>query len=95
MVAWCVGDAGAPPLQASDPDILDWCEAHGFSLVTNNRASIPVHLRNHLAAGRHLPGIFVLNPSMKTGELLEELNVIWAASEAEEYTDQIRYLPIA
>jgi hypothetical protein len=94
-VAWCVGDPGAPLLHSLDPEILIWCEAHSFSLVTNNRASMPVHLRNHLAAGRHVPGIFILNLNMSMGETIDELTLIWSVSEAEEYADQLNYLPIS
>jgi hypothetical protein len=95
MVVWRVGDAGAPPLRSSDPDILIWCEANDFSLVTNNRASMPVHLRDHLAAGRHVPGILVLNPKMKLGETAQELALIWGASEMEEYIDLLNHLPLS
>jgi hypothetical protein len=95
MIVRCIGDVGVPPLQTSDPDILLWCEAHGFSLVTNNRASMPVHLQDHLAAGRHIPGIFVLNPNMTMGETIDELILIWAASDSDEYVDQLRYLLVS
>ncbi len=62
IVVWRVGDPSAPHLGTLDPEILLWCEERGFSLVTNNRESMPVHLRDHLAARRHVPGIFTLNP---------------------------------
>jgi hypothetical protein len=90
-----IGDVGVPPMQTGDPDILLWCEAHDFSLVTNNRASMPVHLRDHLVAGRHVPGVFVLNPNMTMGETIDELILIWAASDSDEYIDQLRYLPVS
>ncbi len=93
IVVWCIGDAGTPARGSLDPDILTWCEANGFSLITNNRASMPVHLSDHLAAGRHIPGIFVLNPKFTIGETADELALIWGASEAEEYFDQLWYLP--
>lgn len=95
MVVRRIGDAGAPPIQTSDPDILLWCEVSGFSLVTNNRASMPVHLRDHLAAGRHIPCNFVLNPNLTMGETIDELILIWAASDSDEYADQMRYLPVS
>lgn len=95
MVVWIIGDPGAPPRGTPDPDILLWCEANNFTLVTNNRASMPDHLRNHIAAGRHLPGIFILNPSMMVGETIDELALIWGASEADEYLDLMRFLPIS
>lgn len=55
---------------------------------------MPVHLTNHLAAGRHVPGIFTLNTSMSIGETLNELILIALASEADEYRDRIAYLPL-
>ena len=64
-------------------------------LVTNNRATMPVHLRDHLAAGRHIPGIFILNPGMSKGETIDDLTLIWAASEASEHVDRLSYLPLS
>jgi len=95
IVVWRVGDPGAPRLGTPDPEILLWSEDYGFSLVTNNRESMPIHLREHLAAGRHAPGIFTLNRSMTMLETIDELLLIWRASEAEEYVDQLLYLPLS
>ncbi len=95
MVVQRIGDEGAPPFQSADPDILIWCEANGFSLITNNRASMPVHLPAHLMVGRHVFGIFILNPDMTFGETIDELVLMWMAAEAEEYADQLRYLPVS
>jgi len=53
---WMVGDPGAPPRGTRDPELLAWCELAGFVLITNNRASMPGHLAEHLASGRHVPG---------------------------------------
>lgn len=95
LVVWRVGDPGAPALSTTDPEILCWCEERGFSLVTNDRASMPAHLRAHLAAGRHIPGIFTLNPNLTLSQTADELVLIWRASEAEEYLDQLNYLPLS
>ena len=73
LTVWIVGDPGGPPRGALDPDVLLWCEANGFSLVTNNRKSMAGHLRDHLAAGHHVPGIFVLNPNMTMGATIKNL----------------------
>ena len=89
-----MGDPGAPERGTPDPDILVWCEAHNFILVTNNRASMPIHPRAHLDAGRHLPGIFILNPAMSLGETITELALVWGASRPGEFADQIKFLPI-
>ena len=94
LVVWIIGDPGAPKRGTLDPDILFWCEANGFMLVTSNRRSMPVHLQDHLATGHHIPGILVLPPSMTMGAVLQQLLLIWGASEAEEYQDLLLYLPL-
>jgi len=94
MVVWCVGDSGAPPLETKDPEILIWCEKKRFTLVTNNRASMPVHLRDHFAEGKHIPGIFILKRNMIMREIIDELVLIWEVAEPDEYADEIKYLPI-
>lgn len=94
MTVWRVGDPGVPPLQSSDPNILLWCESKNFILVTNNRASMPVHLRDHLQAGRHIPGIFILRRHLTIGEIIEELILIWEVADPAKFIDHLRYLPI-
>jgi hypothetical protein len=94
LVVWRVGDPDAPPRRAQDPELLTWCETHGFILVTNNRATMPIHLANHFAAGQHVPGIFMLDPDLSIGETIEELLDAAYASLEDEYRDQIRYLPL-
>ena len=93
-VVWRIGAPGAPLKGSSDPDLLIWSEVHGFALVTNNRKSMPAHLHNHLAAGRHIPGIVALNPVLSVGDTLDELWLIATAGEETEYRDRIAYLPV-
>lgn len=94
MIVWKIGSPGAPARGTGDPEILCWCEEHEFILVTNNRRSMPGHLRDHIAMERHVPGIFELNPNLSVGETIEELWLIWGASQENEYQDRIVFLPI-
>ncbi|RKU33347.1 hypothetical protein C6499_01470 [Candidatus Poribacteria bacterium] len=89
-----VGDEGAPPKSTSDPEILVWCEQHQFSLITNNRESMPQHLSDHIAAGHHVPGIFTINLQVPMGKIIDELILIAGASDEDEYMDEIKYLPL-
>ena len=82
-----VGDAEAPPSGTSDPDILCWIEENGYILVTENRSAMPIHLLNHFTVGRHIPGVFYIRPGVSIGRIIEELYLIWFASQAEEYQD--------
>lgn len=94
LVVCAVGDPGIPPKGTKDPEILLWCEEHDFLLVTNNRKSMPVHLTDHIAQGRQVPGIFILNPNLSIGRNLGELILIAEGSFDDEYQNQIVHLPL-
>ncbi|MCB1191997.1 MAG: DUF5615 family PIN-like protein [Leptospiraceae bacterium] len=89
-----VGELIAPPKGTLDPEILSWCEKHNFILVTNNRKSMPVHLKDHLDQGHHVPGIFILNTKISLSRIIEDLILIADGSEDYEYHDRIYFLPL-
>ena len=93
LTVLAVGDEGAPLKSTPDPEILAWCEQHQFSLITNNRESMPQHLSEHLAAGHQVPGIFTINLEVPMGKIIEELLLIVGASDEDEYIDRITYIP--
>jgi hypothetical protein len=87
-----VGLPSTPPNGSPDPEILQWCEIRKFFLVTNNRHSMPVHLKRHLEAGRHVPGIIQLNPKLSVGDNIAQLRLIWELGDENDYLDSIKYL---
>lgn len=94
LTVWMVGDPSAPGLGTLDPEILLWCEAHEFILVTNNRRSMPRHLAEHLAAGRKVPGILVLRKNAAMGQVIEDLVLIAEVAEDNDYQNVISYVPL-
>ena len=65
-----VGDEGAPPLETKDPPILEYLEHAQRLLVTDNRNSIPDHMADHFAAGRHHCVIFEIRPAPSMRQVL-------------------------
>ena len=94
MQILAIGDEMAPTLGTLDPAILEWIEQNNYILISRNRRTIPRHLRDHLAAGRHVPGIFLLRRQYSWGQLIEDLLLIWSTSKPGEYQDRIEYLPL-
>jgi hypothetical protein len=88
-----IGVPGTPPRGTLDPGILVYCEATQRVLVTDNRKSMPVHINAHLASGRHHWGVFEIDRKLSIGDMAHQLQMFWGASEAEEWKDQIVYLP--
>lgn len=89
-----VGGSLAPAKGTLDEEILAWIEAKGYILVSANRRTIPGHVRDHIEAGGHIPGIILLRRDASLGEIIEQLYLLWVASDANEYLDRILYIPM-
>jgi hypothetical protein len=88
-----VGDPGAPPLGTQDPELLRFAESEGRILLSHDWNTIPDHIRDHQATGRHTAGVFFVKPLVSWDSLLEFLVLVWSASEAEEWRDRMEYIP--
>jgi hypothetical protein len=94
MDVLAVGDDIAPSTGTPDPDLLRWIEENGYILVSRNRRTLPQHLKEHLQAGRHVPGIFLLRRQYPLGQILEDLLLLWESGYPEDFEDQVMYLPL-
>jgi len=48
LIIRAIGEPDTPLKGTLDPEIIIWCEAYNFLLITNNRTSMPVHLVDHI-----------------------------------------------
>jgi Domain of unknown function (DUF5615) len=87
-----VGDAPDLPLGSEDPVILRWAEREQRILVTFDKSTMSRHLSEHLAAGNHCPGIFMVPTESKAVEVLEFLVLAAYVSQPAEWLDWIKYL---
>jgi hypothetical protein len=88
-----VGDASDLPLGSDDPALLLWAEREQRILVTHDADTMPAHLADHLAAGRHSPGVFMIRPHSILPQILSFLQDAAYAGEPEEWQDRIQYIP--
>jgi hypothetical protein len=93
ITVWRVGDEDAPARGTKDPDILRWCEANDFVLISDNRGTMPGHLRDHLADGGHVPGIIWLRGNASLGAIVDYLILIAGAATPDDFRDQIKVIP--
>lgn len=88
-----VGDPPDLPTGSADPAILLWAERESRILLTRDEQSMPGHLADHLAAGRHSPGILLIRHRVSFADVVSHLVLVAYASQAWEWQDQIRYIP--
>jgi hypothetical protein len=89
-----VGDQSSPALGTPDPEILRWIEKEGYILVSRNRRTMPLHLKEHLDTGSHIPGIFLIRRGASLAQVIQDLILIQEAGIPEDYLDRLEYLPL-
>lgn len=89
-------DPDVPPKQTPDPELLRFAESEGYSIVTFDKDTMPSHLTDHLASGRHTRGVFLfLNGNdLNAGIIAGELVIVWTASDPDEWADRLVFLPL-
>ncbi len=88
-----IGGLDVPVTGTPDPELLKWCEVNGFAIVTNDHSTMAAHAVDHLEAGGHTWGVFILRTAFSLREIAESLMQIALASQAEEWIDQVEYVP--
>jgi hypothetical protein len=77
-----------------DPDVLALAAAQDRILVSHDLKTMPRHLGDFLQAHGFSPGLIVVPQRMPVGQAIDELVLIWGASEAEEWKNRWRALPL-
>ncbi len=88
-----VGDPVDLPLGAGDPALLLWAEREQRILVTHDPDTMPTHWADHLAAGRHSAGVFMIRPHSTLPQILSFLRDAAYASAPAEWQDRIQFIP--
>jgi predicted nuclease of predicted toxin-antitoxin system len=89
-----VGDPPDLPLGSQDPDILIWAEREDRILVSQDLSTLPNFLSDHLQAGHHSPGIFLIRRGTTLREVVEFLVLAAHASEPWEWSDRCQFIPV-
>jgi hypothetical protein len=76
-----------------DRDVLGKAANEGRVLVTHDRRTMPYHFGEFIAH-RQSPGVLIISQRVEIGAAIEELLLIWSASDSEEWTNRILYLPL-
>lgn len=77
-----------------DPEILQWAADEGRILISHDLKTIPGFAADRLLAGRPMPGVLLLRSALAIAQAIDELAAVAGASDAEEWNNQIGYLPL-
>ena len=78
----------------TDPVVLALAATQGRILVSHDFRTMPRHFATFLSTGRSTPGVFLVKQRTPLADVIEELVLIWTASEPEEWVDRIVEIPL-
>lgn len=79
---------------ADDPMILQWAADEGRVLATHDVKTIPDFAHERVSAGLPMPGVLIVRSVLPIALVIDELVIIEAASDPEDWKDGVHYLPL-
>jgi hypothetical protein len=76
-----------------DPDVLAIAAGAGRILVSHDRKTMPGHFTRFCGA-RSSPGLIIVSQALDIGAAIEELLLIWVATDAEEWLERVGFVPV-
>jgi hypothetical protein len=77
-----------------DPEVLALAVAQDRILVSHDSQTMPRHFADFLQAGNSSPGVLLVPQRLPVGAAIEELVLIWAASDSDEWRNRILRIPL-
>jgi hypothetical protein len=84
-------EAGLPGL--GDETVLEQAAREGRILVSHDRCTMPIHFANFIAT-KTSAGVILISQNLPIIQAIEDLILIWEASEAEEWVNRLDSLPL-
>ncbi len=78
----------------SDPEVLAIAAAQGRILVTHDFRTMPKHFAVFLSAGHSSPGVFLVKQRTPLAQVIDELVLVWTASEPGDWTNRMVPIPL-
>lgn len=76
-----------------DTEVLLLAAREGRLLVSHDRKTMPLHFAQFISDNTS-PGVLIVPQRLSIRSAIEELLMVWAASEAEEWVNRICILPL-
>lgn len=76
-----------------DLEVLDIAAREGRLLITHDKRTMPTHFARFIATNTS-PGVVIASQRLSIEVVVDEILLIWFASDADEWTNRIAHLPL-
>jgi uncharacterized protein DUF5615 len=80
--------------QADDPTVLDWAAQEGRILLTHDVSTMLNFAYERVGAGLPMPGVFEIPDGTSRSVIIDDLLLIAATSDPDEWRDKVQSLPL-
>jgi hypothetical protein len=88
---WTAAEAGLAAVE--DSEVLRLAAEAGRILISQDRSTMPDQFQRFISKSQS-PGVILLRARVPIAVAIEELLLIWAASEAEEWINRLAWIPL-
>jgi hypothetical protein len=85
---------GVLPEGVDDLTVLRLAAGEGRILVSHDVHTMPMHFANFVDQEGRSPGVFLIPQKISIAESIEEIVLIWSASDAQEWSGRLVWLPL-
>jgi len=87
------GRRPTPDSRVEGSEVLRIAADSGRILVSQDRRTMPLHFNRHVTRAES-PGVILLREAIPISTAIEELALIWSASEAAEWINRLVWIPL-
>ena len=77
----------------SDPEVLRIAADSARILVSHDRRTMPAHFARFLEESSS-PGVIIISQELDIGAAIEDLLLIWATTDVEEWIEHLGFVPL-
>ena len=77
-----------------DSEVLALSAEQKRVLISHDVGTMPAHFQSFTAPGKYSPGVFLIPQSLELGRAIEELVIVWLASDPSDWEGRLVWFPI-
>lgn len=77
-----------------DAEVLEHATLEGLVIVSHDVSTMPAAAYERLKQGEDVSGLLMVPQTAPVAPIIEDLILIWSASQADEWRGQVQFLPL-
>ncbi|MFZ5833486.1 MAG: DUF5615 family PIN-like protein [Planctomycetota bacterium] len=81
--------------QSLDAEVLEFAQRWGLIVVSHDVNTMPATACSRLSSGKPFVGLFMVQQSSPIATVIDDLILVWSATDLEDWANRVSFLPLA